>query len=104
MNLHDKIKEMYIDYVNNFLSVQGFADHYHISKTLAAAIITEGQFLKSNDDRRDKNHTRQKRVEYLIDCLGYSEEEAHDLTDQEIKGIIDRNEVAEAWIGGESND
>lgn len=47
---------------------------------------------------------RQKRIEYLIHCLCYSGEEANDLTDEQIKAILDRNEISEAWVGGEKND
>lgn len=57
-NLHDKIKELYLDYRNNFLTVSAFADHYHISECLARAIINEGVFLHEfiecgdNEDKR----------------------------------------------------
>lgn len=34
-----KIKEMYLDYFNNFLTVDGFADHYRITPSSASRII-----------------------------------------------------------------
>jgi hypothetical protein len=37
------LETMYLDYVNNFLTVGAFADHYGISKELATTIINEFQ-------------------------------------------------------------
>ncbi len=34
-------KEMYLDYVNNFLTVSKFAEHYNISEDQANSIINE---------------------------------------------------------------
>ena len=35
-------KEMYLDYVNNFLTVEKFAEHYGITEEKANEIIEEG--------------------------------------------------------------
>jgi hypothetical protein len=37
------VKKMYLDYVNNFLTVQAFADYYNISKKQALLIIENGR-------------------------------------------------------------
>ncbi|AUR93548.1 hypothetical protein NVP1187O_235 [Vibrio phage 1.187.O._10N.286.49.F1] len=37
--------EMYLDWVNNFLSVEAFAAHYGISVDLAILVIKEGRIL-----------------------------------------------------------
>ena len=37
----ETLETMYLDYVNNFLTVGAFADHYGISEELATAIINE---------------------------------------------------------------
>lgn len=44
--LPEKRKEMYLDYVNNFLSVWRFAEHYNISEKQAYNIINEFQNKK----------------------------------------------------------
>jgi len=37
------IQALYLDYVNNFLTVEKFAEHYGISFQLADMIISEGK-------------------------------------------------------------
>lgn len=43
MTFNQTINNMYLDYVNNFLTVAKFAEHYQISELLATAIINEGK-------------------------------------------------------------
>lgn len=38
-----EIVNMYLDYVNNFISVAGFADHYEITEEKANEIIKRGR-------------------------------------------------------------
>ena len=38
-------KKMYLDYVNDFLTVERFAEYYQISEEYALAIINEGRKL-----------------------------------------------------------
>lgn len=38
---------MYLDYVNNFLSVEAFAHHYAITVNTAEQIIIAGRLVKS---------------------------------------------------------
>ena len=40
------IADMYLDFVNNFVTVSAFADYYGISDLLAARIIAEGSALQ----------------------------------------------------------
>lgn len=39
--------EMYLDYVNNFITVEAFACHYGISVDIANKIIEAGHLIKS---------------------------------------------------------
>lgn len=43
--MDEQIIDMYLDYVNNFLTAGAFADHYGISLELAAVIIKDGKRL-----------------------------------------------------------
>lgn len=43
--LSNKLKEMYLDYVNNFLSVAAFAQYYYISDAAAENIIALGRLI-----------------------------------------------------------
>lgn len=42
---HKKIIEEYLDYVNNYLTVEKFAEHRGISVEYATSLITEGRTL-----------------------------------------------------------
>lgn len=39
----DKFAAMYLDWINNFLTIGAFADHYNISDETAARIIDLGR-------------------------------------------------------------
>ncbi len=41
----DKKIELYLDYLNNFLTVSRFAEHYELEKEKAYTIIKEGRAL-----------------------------------------------------------
>ena len=41
-----KIRAMYLDYVNNFLTVACFAEYYGISRDVALDVISFGRKLK----------------------------------------------------------
>lgn len=41
----DQFTKIYLDYMNNFISIQGFADHYGITKEEALQIIVVGQTI-----------------------------------------------------------
>lgn len=42
----DKFVEMYMDWRNNFLSVEAFASHYNIDRTTAEMIISAGRIIE----------------------------------------------------------
>lgn len=46
--LQQQIVDLYLDYVNNFISVKCFADHYDITCELAEAIINNGRLLHND--------------------------------------------------------
>ena len=43
------IKDMYLDYFNNFLTIEKFAEHYGISKEQAKKIISQGRMYERED-------------------------------------------------------
>lgn len=43
------IEELYLDYVNNFLTVSRFAEYYSISTELAEAVINEGRSINEQN-------------------------------------------------------
>jgi hypothetical protein len=45
----EDVKEMYLDYKNNFLSVRKFAENYNISETQANSIINQGRKYTKED-------------------------------------------------------
>jgi hypothetical protein len=42
------VREIYLDWVNNFLTVQRFAEYYGISEDFAIELIGEGRRLHEN--------------------------------------------------------
>jgi len=47
-----KVEEMYLDYFNNFLTVDVFAEYYGITRSNAQAVIKEGR--KQNHQKENK--------------------------------------------------
>jgi len=47
----DETEKMYLDYVNNFLTLSAFAEHYKISLTEAYYIIEEGREIRAHNKR-----------------------------------------------------
>jgi hypothetical protein len=45
--MKNKIHDLYLDYFNNFLSLEGFASYYGFEKSRAARIIEIGQKLNA---------------------------------------------------------
>ena len=41
--IRDLTEKMYLDYVNNFLTVESFSEYYNISEEFAVALIKEGK-------------------------------------------------------------
>ena len=51
----DRKREMYLDYVNNFLTIEKFSEHYHISEEEADGIINEGRIEHEKYVEKVKN-------------------------------------------------
>lgn len=49
----DKFTTMYLDYVNNFLSVSAFAEHYGITVESALQLIELGQQVSELELKKD---------------------------------------------------
>jgi len=47
---NNRIKEMYLDYFNNFLTVDRFAEYYNISKQKATYIINKGRSINHKNN------------------------------------------------------
>ena len=45
--------EMYLDWVNNFLTIECFAEYYEIEEDTARAIINEGREIHNNNTNKD---------------------------------------------------
>ena len=45
----EDVKRMYLDYINNFLTVEKFAEHYNISEKQANSIIESGRIYAEED-------------------------------------------------------
>lgn len=48
MDLHENCKILYLEYVNDFLTIEAFASYKGISEALAIAIVQHGQFIHEN--------------------------------------------------------
>ena len=46
--LAKELNELYVDYFNNFLTVEGFADYYGYSDFFARKIINSGRKINHN--------------------------------------------------------
>lgn len=41
--IRDLVERMYLDYLNDFLTVESFSEYYNISEEFAVALIKEGK-------------------------------------------------------------
>jgi hypothetical protein len=48
MDIHDKCTEMYLSYLNEFLTLDGFASFYGLPDALAREILKHGEFVHEN--------------------------------------------------------
>ena len=42
---YNNYQELYLDWANNFLTVDGFADHHHIDSAIAAKLIDDASYI-----------------------------------------------------------
>lgn len=54
-SFEDRLREMALDWTNNFITVQAFADYYHLSHNLALGVIQCGRFL--NEMEANQHHS-----------------------------------------------
>ena len=47
--MQGKYQEMYLDYVNNFLTLDAFASHYCITPSVASNIVTMGRMIQNGN-------------------------------------------------------
>ena len=48
-NLQKTLETLYLDYINNFLTVERFAEYYGISEDFALALLREAQNNYTNN-------------------------------------------------------
>ncbi len=48
MDIHDKCAELYLSYLNEFLTLDGFASFYGLPDALAREILKHGEFVNGN--------------------------------------------------------
>ncbi len=59
VNYNDSdLQQMYLDYVNNFLTVEKFAEHYNISNNEANKVIIAGELAHANDYFNRHNNSK----------------------------------------------
>jgi hypothetical protein len=51
-----KLQNLFLDYFNNFLSVEGFASWYGMSEAKAKRVIELGRKIHEGQFREDGNH------------------------------------------------
>lgn len=56
--IHKQKAVIYLDWLNNFISVDGFASHYNITTAEANKLIDEGRIIHENSAK--KNETERK--------------------------------------------
>jgi hypothetical protein len=56
MSIKDEIKAMYLDWINNFLTVKRFAERYNLTTEQAEIIIKVGRELHESSVKENKQH------------------------------------------------
>lgn len=60
--MKNKIHEMYLDYFNNFLSVERFSNYYNLSMLDAFRVIEIGKKINSKFDRHEYIDEKGQRI------------------------------------------
>ena len=66
----EQLETMYLDYLNNFIGLKGYADHYGISYELAESIIDKGRELNYNKLRKYTFDIRGVVERYSVSVVG----------------------------------
>jgi len=62
---HTQKALIYLDWVNNFLSVEGFASYYNITVTQANKLIEEGRIIHENSAKKEIKTERYEHTKSL---------------------------------------
>lgn len=82
---NDAIIKMYLDWVNNFLSLDKFAQHYDIDELDANYIIDLGR--KLNEEEAEKNHLKNELI-----SEGFETENINEFLDYYYQNLLSREE------------
>lgn len=82
---NDAIIEIYLDWVNNFLSLDKFAQHYGLDEIDANYIIDLGR--KLNEEEATKNKLKNELI-----SEGFETEEIQEFLDEHFENLNDYNE------------
>jgi hypothetical protein len=88
---NDAIIEIYLDWANNFLSLDKFADHYGLDEIDAHYLIEVGR--KLNEEEAQKNKLK---TELLSE--GFESEEINEFLDEHFENLKDYNENKENFL------
>jgi flagellar motor component MotA len=88
---NDTIIEIYLDWVNNFISLDKFADHYGLDEIDAHYIIDLGR--KLNEEEAVKNYLKNELI-----SEGYESEEVNEFLDEHFQNLLSKIENKENFI------
>ena len=49
MNIRKQLQEIYLQYVNDFITISAFADYHHIDDQTASLLIAEGRAIHEQE-------------------------------------------------------
>lgn len=94
----DLVKKMYLDYLNNFLTVESFSEYYGISEDFAVELIIESKRIleqekKLEDKKREIIPDLDRLRCFVYDCIESYEEKdvepkSYIINDIEMKSLI----------------
>jgi hypothetical protein len=88
---NEEIIAIYLDWVNNFLSLDKFADHYGLDEIDAYEIIELGRIL--NNEKATKN-----KLEFELLHEGYEIESIREFLDEHFQNLLSFSENKKLFI------
>lgn len=88
---NETIIKMYLDWVNNFLSLDKFAEHYEIDELDANYIIDLGR--KLNEEEAEKNHLKNELI-----SEGFETENINEFLDEHYQNLLSRQVNKDLFI------
>ncbi len=88
---NEAIIKMYLDWVNNFLSLDKFAEHYDIDELDANYIIDLGR--KLNEEEAEKNHLKNELI-----SEGFESENINEFLDEHYQNLLSREANKKLFI------